>query len=569
VSEINNPQMIAAAVAELMKQANGNENRDIPVHARSFWKGEREPLSVVDAFGEYIMNILDIAAVNPGREMDMFISAKESPRDKVVELNIRDNGPGFKTGKDEFLDVFLHQYADNKNGLDTDVIGEAGIGAKTAGTFLSRKHHYSWSAGSGEPICNMIIDRDDWASWNDYKYYEDENPYNGPSFFNINLTKLNYGNSPRSNSSSVVMHPAKLRDKLSEKFAICLKRYPNVKIYTCNYASKKKTAPLTPPAPFSFVDGFHWKDTVYWSGLPAEVSVGLLDTSVSPGHTSPSVRISRGGVLHFESKDSPAHSLLIQKSDGSPLQTQGQTFARNIVISVDANDFVSTPIKNDLAWSNDINESILHNIGQYPEFRKIIEKIIRYNRSKDVKGVKNITNSYKSRLDKLQIAAAIDCNRILSDINVTGMEYPLNGNTTPKARKQKRVAKVSKVNKNKSNNSNKDKQPTVKVGGKDLKFKIEWVDEAPGSEHLRSWMEKTTDSIIVNINKTYKGYTDKIDKDEKKEAVYLADTIGHTWYDYRLEMLINGPNNITHDELTTLQRERDDAIAKYMPIIVA
>ena len=130
------------------------------------------------------------------------------------------------------------------------------------------------------------------------------------------------------------------------------------------------------------MDGFYWKDTVYWSGLPAEVSVGLLDVSEGPGHTSPSVRISRGGVMHFESKDCPAHLLLLQKSDGSPMRPQGQTWARNMVISVDANDFVSTPIKNDLAWSNEINENILHNIGKHPEFRKIVNKIISYNRRK-------------------------------------------------------------------------------------------------------------------------------------------------------------------------------------------
>ena len=567
MSEKIDPTMLAA-FAEALKQQSDNEKRDIPNHARGFWRGEREPLSVIDAFSEYLMNIFDISAIHPGRKIEMFISAKES-QDKVVELNIRDNGPGFKTGEDDFLDVFLHQNSDNKSGLDTDVIGEAGIGAKIAGTFLARKHHYSWSGGDGEPICNMIIDKDNWTAWNDWDYYEDEKPYNGPSFFNINLTKLNYGNSSRRNANSVVMHPAKLRDKLSEKFDSCLVRHPDVKIYTCNYNAKKKTDPLSPPPPLSFVDGFYWKDTVWWSGLPAEVSVGLLDTSKCPGHTSPSVRIGRGGVMHFESKDSPAHSSLFIKSDGSPLAFQGQTFCRNMVISIDAKDFVSTPIKNDLVWSNDVNESILHNIGQHPEFRKIVNKIIGYNRSKDVKGVKNITKSYKERLGKLEIAAATDWNGILSDIKVTGMEYPLNGNTTPNAKKQKRVAKVSKVNKNNSNNSNKQQQPTVKVGGKDLKFKIEWVEEAPGLEHLRSWIEKTSDSIIVCVNKTYKGFTDKIDQDEKKEAVYLADTIGHTWYDYRLEMLLNDSNNITHDELITIQRERDDAIAKYMPIIVA
>ena len=192
-----------------------------------------------------------------------------------------------------------------------------------------------------------------------------------------------------------------------------------------------------------------------------------------------------------------------------------------------------------------------------------------HNNIKDIKSEKNVSHSYQQRLEKLEIAAAIDINNILSNTDVTNVEYPFkqtkNGNSNLK--KQKRVSRTPKKQK-KGDTPNNKKQPTVNIGGQDLKFKVEWVEEAPGSEHLRSWIEKTDDSIIVNVNKSYVGYTDKIDRDEKKESVYLADTIGYIWQDYRLELLLNESNSINSDELMTIQRERDDAIAHYMPIII-
>jgi hypothetical protein len=562
IKKVIDPNFIAQ-LAEAIQNGNGSKKRLVGNHPRGFWRGEREPLSVVDAFGEYIMNVIDLSTIDPrchGREINMFMNAIEKPKNTVVELNIRDDGPGFSTGPDQFMDVFMEFMGINKTNNGNKTIGEAGIGAKIASAYLAKRHHYSWSAGGGEPICHWIADKDDWNNWDDWKYTQDE--YDGPSFFNINLSKLNF-------SSSGHINPAKLRDQLAEKFAGCLERHPNIKIHTCRPDAQRKTAPLAVPEPLNYLKDYYWKGTVYWSGLPAEVSVGLLDGSDGLFYNNASVRISRSGVMHFEQKESKAHPLLLTKDDGNPMVYQGQLYFRNTLITIDSPAFESTPIKNDLLWGNDKNKKILHNIGVHPEFREMLKKIIKHNNTKDIKSEKNVSHSYQKRLEKLEIAAATDINNILSNTDVTNVEYPFkqtkNGNPNPK--KQKRVSRTPKKQK-KGDTPNNKKQPTVNIGGQDLKFKVEWVEEAPGSEHLRSWIEKTDDSIIVNVNKSYVGYTDKIDRDEKKESVYLADTIGYIWQDYRLELLLNESNSINSDELMTIQRERDDAIARYMPIII-
>ncbi len=556
------PNFIAQITDAIKQQGNGK--RAIDNHARSFWRGEREPLSVVDAFSEYLMNEFDISSQNPMRPIKVHLYAEEKPKDNVVALNIHDNGPGFPTGVDNFLDVFMQQMGINKASTDQDLIGEAGIGAKIASAYLGGRHHYSWSAGDGEPICNFIVDKDTWNTWDSYEYYENEEPYSGPSFFNIHLSKLNF-------TASNTINPAKLRDQLSAKFAGCLIRHPNVKIYTCNPKRKKQTEPLTPPPAMKYVDKHSWSGTVWTSGIPAEVSVGLLDADNGVFHNAASVSISRSGVRHFERKESKAHTLLFTKNDGSPMAYQGQLYFRNTVIDIDCAAFESTPIKNDLLWGSEKNKHILHTIGQHPEFKNMLTKIREYNNNRDVKSEKNVSHSYQQRLEKLEAAAALDINDILSDTDITNLEYPFkptsNNDEKETPKKQRRVTRIPKT-KNYGNTPDHKKQPTVKMGGKKLTFKIEWVEDMPGSEHLRGWLEKTSDSFILNVNNGYPGFTDKIKRDEKKEAVYLADTVGHTIQDYRLQVILQESSNVTSDEIAVIQRERDNSIANYMLITV-
>jgi hypothetical protein len=305
---------------------------------------------------------------------------------------------------------------------------------------------------------------------------------------------------------------------------------------------------------------------VHLSGIPAYASIGLTDGSdnIYAG-TQPTVRISRQGVIHFESKDCKAHPLLFTKKNGTSLAYQGQICYRQILITVDSQHFDSAPIKNDLQWDSDTNKAIIRQVGQDPGFRAMLDKIRDYNNTKAVSEEKVVSRSYKQKLDKLEIAAAAEFNKTLADSSITDFDYPLKQSNGSAPQKQKRRGTTTKASKKKKDTK---KQPTVKIDGKSYKFKIEWIKKAAGQEHMRSWLEKTDDAFIVNVNQTYAGYTNKIRDDEKKEAVYLADTIGQSWGDYRFESLASSGKVITVDLINDIQRTRDDAIARYMPIII-
>ena len=48
----------------------------------------------------------------------------------------------------------------------------------------------------------------------------------------------------------------------------------------------------------------------------------------------------------------------------------------------------------------------------------------------------------------------------------------------------------------------------------------------------------------------------------------MADTVGHTIQDYRLQVILQESSNVTSDEIAVIQRERDNSIANYMLITV-
>jgi len=222
MSESTQLQEIVKAEIQKLAIANGSNSKpNIETDPRALFAGERESLSIVDAYSEFIMNVFDLSTDDPGRKINMCISSVEKPKNTTVQLNIYDDGPGIETGVNSFLNTYMKLHVTNKADNNRITIGEAGIGAKTAAAKLGKRHHYSWSHGHGEPRCHFIVDKDNFFSWNDYEYREDED-YEGPSFFNISIEKLNHWQ-----SASAV------RDQLAAKFAGTLERHPNVSIYTC------------------------------------------------------------------------------------------------------------------------------------------------------------------------------------------------------------------------------------------------------------------------------------------------------------------------------------------------
>lgn len=562
MSEIPQFQEMMAEMKEMKEAiaANGHnghsDKEDVPSDPRGMWVGKRESLTQVDAFGEFIMNVFDLSIIQPHRKINMCMSSVEKPKDNVIELNFWDDGPGLPTGCKSFLEIYMKLHSVNKADNNKKTIGDAGIGAKTAAGKLGRHWHFSWSEGNDHPKCHFIVDEDTWHTWHDYDYYEDED-YKDSSFFNLSITKLNHG-----------VAASQIRDQLAAKFAGTLKRQPNISIYTCRPEAMQKNSPLTPPPPEKYVDNFYWNDTIHYSGIPIQASIGLLAASDTVYSSQPTVRISRQGVVHFELKDSKAHPLLFRKKDGSLLTYQGQLWGRQILITIDSQYFESAPIKNDLQWDNKVNKDIISHVGQDLGFTNMLNKIRDYNNTKVDSEEKIISRSYKEKINKLEIAVADDINKMLADNIITNLEYPpisSNGNSvSPKV--QKRRANATKTG---SKQKNKEKQPTVNINGKDYKFEIQWVKrDDNGLERMRSWLERTSDAVTIKINRAYAGYIAKFESDEKREAVYLADTIGHTWHDYRFELLVNKGEDITPDIIKEIQSERDDAIARYMPIIV-
>ena len=536
---------------------NGHSDKeDVPSDPCTMWRGKREPLTNVEAFAEFIMNVFDLSVDHPDRKINMCISSVEKPKDNVVELNFWDDGPGLPTGGHNFLHTYMKLNSKNKADNNKKTIGDAGIGAKTAAAKLGSHWHFSWSEGKDHPICHWIADEDNWETWHDYDYYEEEVKNKDSSFFNLSITKLHRG-----------IAASKLRSALAAKFAGTLRRHPNISIYTCRPDAMESNSPLTPPPPDKYVDNFNWNDTIHYSGLPIQASIGLLDATDRVYASQPTVRLSKHGVVLFELRDSKAHPLLFKKKDGSPLTYQGQLWGRQILITIDSPHFEATPIKNNLQWDHQLNKNIISHVAQDTGFINMLEKIKDHNNTKTDVEEKVITRTYQEKLEKLEIAVADDMNKMLNDNTITNLEYlstSSNGKSEP-SKIQKRKSNTPKTG---SQQKNREKQPSVKINGKDYAFKIQWVKEGDnGLERMRSWMDIKEDEIIIYVNRAYAGYIDKFEKDEHREGVYLADTIGHTWQDKRFELVINKGEDITPDIVKEIQSDRDAAIARYMPII--
>ena len=565
MTEIMDSKEIDGLIAEKIKQQIAEitkpniSNPDIQSHPRSLFRGKREQLTNAESYAEYIMNIFDISLEQAIRLINMWLWSTYS-KGKVTSIHIRDDGPGFKTGLDDFLEIFMKQMGDNKSSSDKSFIGEAGIGAKIASAKLAKRHHYSWSAGFGEPMCHFIIDEDTFNSWNDYDYYEEE--YDGPSFFHIELTKLR-----DSNPNSV--SPSTLRGKLENKFAGCLNRHPNVKIYTCKPENAGSNTPLTEPAQRSYQDGYYKEKTIWSSGKAAQISIGMMDGTDGNYSALPLVRISRNGVTHFETHSSPASSLLLLNESGEPIPlSMLQRYYRNILITIDYPEFVSTPIKNDLVWDDEhnINETILNEIANDVDFKSMLRKVYDYNEKEGKEPVsKKVTSSYQNKLDQFKNAMAKNISKFYSSESITNLSRT-NNSSPATVKKQKTVVKATK---NKNNNKTNNQPPKIKVGGKHFNFDLEWVNGGAGSEHKRSWVVIEEDSFKIWVNTIYNGYTDKISQNEAKESVYLADTAGHVIQDHRLQELLKNSRTVSEEDIVQIQKERDEMIAEFMSILVS
>lgn len=543
----------AVMAANSKREANDDKHLEIKSHPRQLFKGERDSFSTVDAYSEFIMNVFDLSTEHAGPELTMCMGARYKNKNEITAIDIEDNGPGIKTGEAAFLDTFMELGVVNKVDNNRSTIGEAGIGAKDAAANLGKRHHYSWSEGDGHPMCHFEVDKDTFFTWRDYKYWQNDD-YDGPSFFKISIDKLH----------QQIKAPSEVREALAHKFAGTLKMHPNVSIYTCQPRATGRSEKITPPEPKQYKDGYYWSDTIHFAGKSAQASIGILEIEKSVS-TAPLVSLSRQGVVHTDSRETKAHPLIFIKEDGSgPMPIDARY--RDILVTIDSQYFDSAPIKNDLQWKSPTNRGIFKTLGQNDGFRKMLQKIKDYNNNRGANEEKIVSQSLRDRIDKLECVAAEDINKILGDNIITDNAYPINHSNGQHPKSQKIRGATTKKSKKAAQNTK--VQPKVKMGGKNFSFSIQWATEAPGMEHLRSWIAQSAGAVILSVNKTYAGYTAKIDKDETRQAVYLADTIGHTLMDYRFELLINNNDVITTDIVNEIQLDRDNAIARYMPIII-
>lgn len=548
---------IARQLQQISNTAN-NQKMDIPMAPRTIFMGNELPMTVVEAYAEDIMNVFDVSTLDASRSITMCMYSKATGGGegrKTTEIIMEDDGPALPTGLNSFMENYMKIHVMTKTDNNKQTIGNAGIGAKASHAKLGKRHHYSWSEGNGHPICNFIIDEDTFDTLNSYDYKEE--PYKGDSFFKVSITKL------RNNK---IKTPSEVRDHLESKFAGTLKTHTNVSIYTCRPNNVSKNIKLTSPPEEKYISGYRWEGVVDFGGLDARVSVGLLNTEKSTSF-SPAIRISRNGVVHFELRDSKAHSLVFTKSNGVP--TTFGTRHRDILVKIESKHLDSSQIKNDLQWDKPNTNGLLRAIGKNSNFREMIAKIVAYNNKRGTDFEKIVSNSYQEKLDKLKIAAAEDFSKIPIDSKITNYTAPTTPIDSKTAKPQKRRPSTLKKNKNKKNintNGKFKEMPKIKAGGKDYGFDIKFMKDTKNN-FVRSWLTTTGTKFIININCDYDGYTDKISKDEKKEAVYVADTVGQAYQDYRLKMSLRSDNPVTSEVVEEIQSARDAIVAKCMPII--
>ena len=157
-------------------------------------------------------------------------------------------------------------------------------------------------------------------------------------------------------------------------------------------------------------------------------------------------------MTHFETHSSPASSLLLLNESGEPIPlSMLQRYYRNILITIDYPEFVSTPIKNDLVWDDEhnINETILNEIANDVDFKSMLRKVYDYNEKEGKEPVsKKVTSSYQNKLDQFKNAMAKNISKFYSSESITNLSRT-NNSSPATVKKQKTVVKATK---NKNNN---------------------------------------------------------------------------------------------------------------------
>ena len=539
-----NPTQLEELFAKHLQNMNNttikgdeDEKPTLGMDPRALFAGRQMPMSVLEAYSEHVMNVYDVSTENSGREIDLWMYANYTGND-VAALNFEDNGPGLPTDPQLFLDTYLKLSVNNKVNND-DTVGDAGIGGKAANAKLAKRHTYSWSDGKGHK-CTIIVDEDsfiDLTAWEEIKKEE----YDGPSFFKIKLDKLRMKD---------IKAPSEMRNELEEKFKKRLATHQTVSIYT-SAPGKKNAKKLQEPADYTYVKGYKWEGIVNWSGFSAEVSVGMLDSSVHNTGILPSVHISKQGVVHFKKSESPAHKYLFVKRDGSP--TLFSTLHRGLLLTIDSKHFESSQIKNDLNWDNPTTIGLLKAIGTDKNVAAMVKSITDYNAVN--KRDKTITSAQQKNLDVLIAAAAAEFNKIFKDEKEIS-NYSANPSKidASKATTQKRDIKPTKHSKNAPKSAT--PKPTININGKKFLFDVKFV--ATEDTTSRFYAEMAKGMFTININTTYAGYTSLIEKDQP-ELVYVADTVGYALQDYSIKKLINDSHNkgLDADDINKISLSRD------------
>jgi len=515
-----------------------NDKPTLGMDPRALFAGRQMPMSVLEAYSEHVMNVYDVSTENSGREIDFWMYANYTGPN-VTALNFEDNGPGLPTDPQLFLDTYLKLSVNNKVNND-NTVGDAGIGGKAANAKLAKRHTYSWSDGNGHK-CTIIVDEDNFIDLTAFDEIKKEK-YDGPSFFKIKLDKLRMND---------IKAPSEMRNELEEKFKKRLATHKTVSIYT-SAPVKKKAKKLEEPADYTYLKGYKWEGIVNWSGFSAEVSVGMLDSTVHNTGILPSVHISKQGVVHFKKSESPAHKyLFVNKRDGSP--TVFSTLHRGLLLTIDSKHFESSQIKNDLNWDNPTTIGLLKAIGTDKNVADMVKSIVDYNTTN--KKDKTITSAQQKNLDVLIAAAASEFNKIFKD-EKENSNYSANPSKidASKATTQKRDVKPTKHSKNTTKAP--APKPTININGNKFLFDVKFVTTEDTTSRFYAAMAKGM--FTISINTTYAGYTSLIEKDQP-ELVYVADTVGYALQDYSIKKLINDSHNksLDADDINKISLSRD------------
>tara|TARA_Y100000310_G_scaffold217292_1_gene218356 strand:+ start:850 stop:2601 length:1752 start_codon:yes stop_codon:yes gene_type:complete len=515
----------------------------LAMEARTLFAGQQIPMSVVEAYAEHIMNIYDLSTEGKGRAINIWLHAKYT-KDKVTSLVFEDDGPGLPSGAQSILDQYLKIGVRNKANNENLTIGDAGIGGKAANAKLAKRHTYIWSSGNDRKKCEIIFDEDTFNELDAYEYNEYE--YDGPSFFKIVLDKLRVKD---------IKAPSELRTELEEKFRKRLLTHTSVSIYTSSPERNTKKNKLMPPADLTFIKPYKWEGTVTWSGYTAEVCVGMIDPSVHSSGIMPTVHISKQGVVHFKKSESPAHKHLFINKDGTA--TNFSTLHRNAFLAIDSKHLVSSQIKNDLNWDDEVTIGLLKAVGIHKEVKEMIQSIVDYNITN--KSDKMIPVSHQKNIDALATAAAAGFNEVLKDDENAG-KYSSNPSKIDSSKGTIENRKP-KPTKHPRNSITKPSQPSLNINGKRHIFKIKFAHTE--DNRSRFYVEISDGVFILTINCSYEGYVPMVEKD-KVELIYLADTIGLAFQDYSIKKKIADSNNkaLDGEDINQISISRDEIVAK-------